>query len=228
MLSFAGLAYLVYFVLFEFLLFCVVLCSIADQTFRAHDLRFMRRRVGRVMMLLRYRSDAKFEVDGGIGDCNVGVDTNVFVLMLMPVLTSCVDFDRFHVKLSVLVSFVVLVGAACKGDAIRGLLSMCQAQRRAAGNRAGPESRPRGSRKPEPRPGSPRMPESSPRVSRKPEPRPGKEAPGSQIQPKKPKRPEPTPRGSRKPEPRPRAPGCQNPAPEFPGSQSLRKPREGT
>ena len=69
---------------------------------------------------------------------NAGVDTNVFVLMLMPVLTSCVDFDRFHVKLSVLVSFVVLVGAACKGDAIRGLLSMCQAQRRAAGNRAPP------------------------------------------------------------------------------------------
>ena len=136
--SFAGLAYLVYFVLFDFLLFCVVLCSIADQTFRAHDLRFMRRRVGRVMMLLRYRSDAKFEVDDGVDDCNAGVDTNVFVLMLMPVLTSCVDFDRFHVKLSVLVSFVVLVGAACKGDAIRGLLSMCQAQRRAAGNRAPP------------------------------------------------------------------------------------------
>ena len=37
---------------------------------------------------------------------------------------------------SCLVSFVVLVGAACKGAAIRGLLSTCKAQRKAAGNRA--------------------------------------------------------------------------------------------
>ena len=57
-------------------------------------------------------------------------------LMLMLVLMSCIDFDCFHVELNEQVSFVVLVGAACKGAAIRGLLSTCQAQRKAAGNRA--------------------------------------------------------------------------------------------
>ena len=53
--------------------------SIADQTYRLHDLLFMRRRVGRVMMLLRCRSDVKFETDGGVDDFSVGVDTNVAV-----------------------------------------------------------------------------------------------------------------------------------------------------
>ena len=55
------------------------LFSIADQAFCVHDFLFMRRRAGRVMMLLRYGSDVKFEIDDGVDDVDVGVDTNVVV-----------------------------------------------------------------------------------------------------------------------------------------------------
>ena len=55
------------------------LCSIAYQSFRAHDFLLMRRRAGGVKMLPRYRSDVEFEIDDGIDDFNVVVDTNVAV-----------------------------------------------------------------------------------------------------------------------------------------------------
>ena len=53
------------------------LFSVADQAFCVHDFLFMRRRAGRVMMLLRCRPDVKIEIDDGVDDFDVGVDENV-------------------------------------------------------------------------------------------------------------------------------------------------------
>ena len=118
-------------------------------------------------------------------------------LMLMLVLMPCIDFDCFRVELNKLVSFVVLVGAACKGAAIRGLLSTCKAQRKAAGNRA-----PLRGQNPAPEvPGSQSLAQEAPGCQN-----PAPKFPRSQnlalerkhqearIQPRKPRRPESSPK----------------------------------
>ena len=72
--------------LISFMLSCLlsfssvlVLFSLADQTFRKHDLLFMRRRAGRVIMLLRCTPYVRSELDDGVDGFDIGVGTNVVV-----------------------------------------------------------------------------------------------------------------------------------------------------
>ena len=122
-LPFVGIAYLVDFVLFDFL-FCVV--------FVFHC----------VPLLIKTFECVTYYLWGdGRGEFGY--------LLLLCLLACCVCLFCLFLSLFCSVCFVIFVKFL-----FRSLL-FCFAL---------------GSRKPEPRPGSPRMPESSPRVSRKPEP----------------------------------------------------------